>query len=141
MPLSFVVTAGNRHDGPLLPEVLAGVRVRQRRGRARTRPEAVAADKAYSSRSNRGYLRARHIRAVIPERGLRPGAKRRARGPRPQCSTAAYKRRNAVERMFAWLKECRRVATRFEKRADHFLAMVKLAAIRLYLRRYFSDTP
>ena len=139
--MSIVVTAGHRHDGAMLEEVLRGVSVRRRRGRARTRPEAVAADRAYDSRANRTYLRSRGIRAAIPSKRLRAGAKRRARGPKPTCSPAAYRRRNAVERMFSWLKECRRVATRYEKLGARFLAMVQLAAIRLYLRRYFSNTP
>ena len=135
------MTAGHRHDGPVLPVVLAGVRVRRRRGRARTRPEALAADRAYDSRANRAYLRARGIRAAIPSKRVRAGAKRRARGPKPSCSAAAYERRNTVERMFSWLKECRRVCTRFEELGARFLSMVQLAAIKLYLKRYFSDTP
>jgi transposase len=44
-----------------------------------------------------------------------------------------YRRRNAVERLVGWLKEHRRIATRFEKLASSFLAMVQLS----FVRRYF----
>jgi len=50
-----------------------------------------------------------------------------------------YKRRNVIECCVGWLKECRRVATRFEKLAVNFLAIVKVAIIQRYLRIAFSD--
>lgn len=46
-----------------------------------------------------------------------------------------YKSRNVVERCFGVLKELRRVATRYEKTARNYLAMVKLGSIRLFLKR------
>lgn len=51
---------------------------------------------------------------------------------------AAYRRRNVVERVVGYLKECRRVATRYEKLALSYLAMVKLAMIHRCLRLLFS---
>ena len=51
---------------------------------------------------------------------------------------AAYRRRNVIERVVGYLKECRRVATRFEKLALNYLAMVKLAMIDRCLRISFS---
>ena len=48
---------------------------------------------------------------------------------------ASYRRRSIVEQVIGWLKECRRVATRYEKRAIHYLSMVKLAMIGRYLRK------
>ena len=50
----------------------------------------------------------------------------------------AYRKRNVIERVVGWLKECRRVATRYEKLALHYLAMVKLAMIHRCLRISFS---
>lgn len=47
----------------------------------------------------------------------------------------SYKRRGIVEQLIGWLKECRRVATRYEKRGRHFLSMVNLAMIGRYLRK------
>jgi transposase len=46
----------------------------------------------------------------------------------------AYRRRSAVERYVGWLKECRRVGTRFDKLAGSFMALVRLAFIQRYLR-------
>ncbi len=67
-PLSFVLTPGQAADSPRFVPVLEGIKVRGPVGRPRTRPGAVAADKAYSSRANRAYLRRRRIRGVIPEK-------------------------------------------------------------------------
>jgi transposase len=70
-------------------------------GRPRTRPDAVAADKAYSSRANRAYLRKRKIKAVIPEKADQAAnrKKRGSRGGRPVSHDATlYKERNTVER-------------------------------------------
>ncbi|GHB86433.1 hypothetical protein GCM10010306_096670 [Streptomyces umbrinus] len=67
-PLAFTLTPGQAADSPQCVPVLAKVRVRGRAGRPRTRPDAVAGDKAYSSRVNRAHLRERGIKAVIPEK-------------------------------------------------------------------------
>lgn len=67
-PLALVLTAGQAGDSPQFIPALAKVRIRLPVGRPRTRPGAVAADKAYSSRGNRSYLRRRGIKAVIPEK-------------------------------------------------------------------------
>ncbi len=61
-PLSFVLTPGQAADSPQFSAVLARVRVRGPVGRPRTRPGAVAGDKAYSSRVNRAHLRKRKIK-------------------------------------------------------------------------------
>ncbi len=45
-----------------------------------------------------------------------------------------YKQRNLIERFFNKIKHFRRIATRYEKRASNDLAMIKLAAIRIWLR-------
>ncbi|MGG2464094.1 transposase [Streptomyces sp. RGM 3693] len=65
----MLLTAGQAADSPRFIPVLNKVRVRGPAGRPRTRPEAVAGDKAYSSRGNRAYLRKRRIKAVIREKG------------------------------------------------------------------------
>ncbi|MFF3441778.1 transposase [Streptosporangium sp. NPDC002721] len=66
--MSFVLTPGQAGDSPQFRAVLSRIKVRLRVGRPRTLPGAVAADKAYSSRSNRVYLRQRGIKAAIPEK-------------------------------------------------------------------------
>lgn len=120
---------------------MAKISVPQARGRSRNRPDQVVADRAYSSDRIRTYLRSRGIKTTIPEKKLRPGTKRRKKGPHPKFDKQTYKERNVVERLFAWIKECRRIATRFEKRAVNFLAMVNLAFIKIYFKKHFSDTP
>ena len=51
----------------------------------------------------------------------------------------AYKRRSIVEQVIGWMKECRRIGTRFEKLAINFLAMVKLAMIKRALKLVFPN--
>ena len=51
----------------------------------------------------------------------------------------AYRRRHTVEQCVGWIKECRRIATRFEKLAVNFLAMIHLVFIERYLRLLFSN--
>ncbi|MEV8043657.1 transposase [Streptomyces griseoluteus] len=67
-PLAFVLTEGHAADSPQFIPLLRKVRVRGPVGRPRTRPDAVAGDKVYSSCGNRAHLRKRHIKAVIPEK-------------------------------------------------------------------------
>jgi transposase len=76
---------------------------------------------------------------MIPERGLRPGARRRKKGPHHRFDKETYKRRASVEQSTGWVKECRSIATRYEKLAVGFLAMVKLAFVRFYLKKNSSD--
>lgn len=54
--------------------------------------------------------------------------------PRERLNRRKYRGRNVVERCIGWLKESRRVATRYEKLANHYLAMLKLAMIQRSLR-------
>ena len=85
-PLSIVLTAGQRGDSPQFGVVLDGIRVpRLHRGRPRTRPDRVLADKAYTSRANRRDLRRRGIKATIPSKADQDAARRKLRsnGGRP----------------------------------------------------------
>ena len=58
----------------------------------------------------------------------------------PVFDKATYRRRNVVERCIGWLKDRRRLATRFEKLAENFLAMVKLAMLEQLLKALLPDT-
>lgn len=88
------------------------------------------ADKAYA---------ADRIRAAIREKGAVPNIPPKAnRRSKPYFSTWLYRERNLIERFFSKLKHFRRVATRYDKLAENFLAMVQLASMRLWLRVYES---
>jgi transposase len=57
---------------------------------------------------------------------------------RPCFSKTLYRERNQVERFFSKLKHFRSIATRYDKLAENFLAMVELASVRFGLRAYKS---
>jgi transposase len=122
----FVVSAGERHESRFVePLMERGTVKRPGRGRPRLRPNRVAGDKGYSYPRVRRYLRRRGIGAVIPTRA----DQRRS----PRFDRHAYRERNRVERLFNRLKQFRRIATRYEKRAANYLAMLTLGAILLWL--------
>jgi transposase len=135
-PLAALLTPGQQHEGTVCAELLASVRVRTSAGggRPRSRPKLVVADRGYDAGAFRRHLRGRGIRCVISEKRVPAGKRRRRRGRPPAFCGATYRRRNVVERVVGWLKEHRRIATRFEKLASSFLAMVKLSFVRRYLR-------
>ncbi len=116
MPLGALVTAGQSHESKSFEALMDTANIRRRR-----RPTAVAGDKAYSCTRIRAWLSRRGIEAVIPSRSNQP---------RVRISKRKYRGRNVVERCIGWLKWCRRIATRYEKLADSYLAMVKLAMIQ-----------
>ncbi|RKH43181.1 hypothetical protein D7Y23_29765 [Corallococcus sp. AB050B] len=93
-------------------------------GAPRRLPDAVAGDKGYSYDSLRRWCAHHGVQPVIPTRS----DQRRQRSFRH----AAYRKRCRVEHLFNRLKQNRRVATRYEKRAANYLAMVHIAAIRLW---------
>ncbi len=101
-------------------------------GGAQRRPQRLAGDKGYSYDRIRTWLRRHRIEDVIPRRSnQKPGRK--------PLDKVAYRQRNVVERCIGWLKECRRIGTRFEKLGVMFLAMIHMAIIGRYFRCLFSD--
>jgi len=129
VPLAAHITAGEVHESTQFETILNRVRIGRRR-----RPATLAGDKGYSYPRIRQWLRRHAIRAVIPRRTDQHPEDGRVRFDR-----ATYRRRSAVERCVGWLKECRRLATRFDKLAVNFLAMIHLAFIERYLRIAISD--
>ena len=122
LPIRIGLTAGQAHDGPIADQLLdrLGPRI------------IVLADKAYD---------ADRIRTHIEEQGATPNiAAKQNRKWKPCFSKRLYRERNLVERFFNKLKHFRRVATRYDKLAANFLAMVQLASMRLWMRAYESTS-
>jgi transposase len=137
-PLAAIVTAGQANDSPQMIPLLEAVTVaRIGGGRARQHPDRVLADRAYSCRSNRDWLRRKQIKATIPEPADQIANRRRrgARGGRPPAFDAdRYKNRSGIERTIARLKQHRAAATRYDKLAVRYLATVHVAIIINWLR-------
>ncbi|SEB83887.1 Transposase DDE domain-containing protein [Streptomyces sp. PAN_FS17] len=94
------------------------------------------ADKAYSSRANRSYLRRRNIKAVIPEKRDQAANRKKkgSTGGRPVSHDAdLYKERNTVERLINKLKDWRGIATRYEKTSESHLAGLHLRASMIWI--------
>lgn len=132
-PLVMLVGPGQAGDASMFPHVMVQLQVKRRGpGRARTRPDRLRADKAYSSRAIRRHLRQRRIVAVIPEPADQQGHRKRrgSRGGRPvSYDRADYRNRNVVERGFCQVKQWRGLATRYDKLALTYRGGVVLNAI------------
>jgi transposase len=141
----MLVTPGNVNDTTMLAAVLELIAVpRTGRGRPRSRPDRVLADKGYPSRANRSYLAARGIRATIPEKTdqaagrLRRGSKG---GRPPGFDAVAYRQRNTVERCFNRLKQWRGIAMRSDKTVRSYRAGIALAATLIWIKTDLINTP
>jgi len=110
-------------------------RRRKRRGR-RWKPRKLAGDKGYSAQPLRQWLERQNIEPVIPYKDNQAARW----DPATKFDRETYRQRSVVEQCVGWLKEFRRIGTRFEKLAIHFHGMLQLAMIRRYLRLLFSDT-
>ncbi len=110
------MSAGQAHDGQIADRLLDHLGPRT----------IVLADKAYD---------ADRIRELIQDQGATPNIPPKSnRKWKPCFSKRLYRERNLIERFFSKLKHFRRVATRYDKLAANFLAMIQLASIRLWLR-------
>ena len=133
LPLAAELTAGQAHESTQAESVIAWALTYQCREDEDLRvPTKLMGDKGYSVQRVREWLAECGIEPVIARK-----SNERAR-ENESFDVQTYKRRNAIERCVGWLKECRRFATRFEKLAVRFLAMLQLAIIRRYLR--FSNS-
>lgn len=127
LPVTFLLTVGQRNESVMFePLIQQGAVKRAGRGRPRLRPQRVVGDKGYTGQPIRSYLRRRGIGAVIAR-----GDNQSRQGTR--FDRQAYRQRNRIERTFNQLKQFRRIATRYEKQAENYLAMLTIAAILLWL--------
>jgi transposase len=128
-PLHVHVTAGQRHENQALTALLEGVDVVDQDDVPIVYPAKLAGDKGYRANWIDDYLLDLNIQPVIPSKANED------REERPVVfDREAYRQRNVIERLIGWLKESRRVLTRFEKTAKNFVGMIKIAFIQRYLR-------
>lgn len=122
LPIRVLISEGQAWDGRYGEQLLDHLR-----------PGTVLlADRAYDSNE---------LRRQIADRGARPNIP-----PMPQCRThlpfspKLYRKRNLIERFFSKIKHYRAIATRYEKSAENYLAAIKLACVRIWLKYYESVT-
>jgi transposase len=125
------VTAGQDHESTALKPLLEGADecLVDHDGEPVAWPLQLAGDKAYRADWIDEYLLALDIQPVIPTKSNQDQNERLIEFDRD-----AYRQRNIVERLVGWLKESRRIFSRFEKTAKNFRGMIKIAFIRRYLR-------
>ena len=128
------MTAGQVHESTQLESVVARF-IASRKHRRRRKPRKLAADKGYSVQRIRDWLKARGIEPVIPHKDNEHAR----HDPGVSFDKQTYQQRAVVEQCVGWLKEYRRIGTRFEKLAVHFHGMLELAMIRRYLKTLFPD--
>ena len=112
--MKFRLTPGQTHDITQAAPLLEGLTA-----------EHVIADKGYDGDQVLRTIHDQGSQAVIPPKSNR-------KVPRPY-DRQLYRERNHIERLFARLKQCRRIATRYDKTARNFLAFLQLAASMILL--------
>lgn len=112
-PLRFILTGGQVNDCTQALALLDGMT-----------GKAVLADKAYDSRAILERIQKMQAVAVIP-----PTATRKIQR---EYDHQLYRQRNCIERTFRWLKQFRRIATRYDRKAHYFLATLQIAAFAIW---------
>lgn len=126
-----MLSPGQAHESQFALRLLEGIGVQRQNGSMKRRGHTVLADKAYSRHALRNELKNEGIKTVIP----RKSNEKMASDCRSQLDRDVYRNRNVVEHCFGRLKEYRRIATRYDKTARNYLAMVKLGCIRLFYKK------
>ena len=111
-----MLTGGQVHDSQVVDQLL----------HAEHSPVAVAADKAYDSEKVRQQIKDEGALPVIPSRS---NALKKA-----FCPKRIYRRRHKIENFFCWLKDYRRISTRYDKLALNFLAATSLVAALYWVK-------
>ena len=122
LPIRLVITPAQTHDTQTVAELLSHLPAKT----------MLLTDRGYDADAIRQMVAAQGAWANIPPKSNRK---------QPICfSPHLYKARNLVERFFNKIKHSRRIATRYDKLAENYLAALKLVAVRLWLRVYESTT-
>ena len=123
-PLAVYTASASPHEVTLVGETLAQVFTAER-------PERLIGDKAYDSDPLDAELAERGIELIAPHR-----SNRKKPATQDGRKLRRYRRRWKVERLWAWLQNFRRVATRFDFHVENFLGFVHLGCIKILLRCY-----
>ena len=124
----MLISAANVHDSRLLLPLLDSLApVRGSRGRPRSRPEKLHADKAYDQPALRAEVSRRGIKVRIARRGI-------------ESSQRLGRHRWIVEACLSWLLNNRRLVRRYERKAEHFQAFADLGCVLLCYRRWSKVT-
>ena len=122
LPFRFLLTPGQSHDAAAAQILLQELW-----------PDSfVLADKAYDADWIRACIEAQEAVPIIPDRSNRNESH--------AFSPLLYRLRNQIERFFNKIKHFRRIATRYEKLAANYLAMIQLAATRIWLRHQNNES-
>ena len=124
LPLAIYAESAAPHEVRLVEQTLQASFVSRQ-------PDRLIGDKAYDSDPLDKELKEKGIEMIAPH-------KRNRKKPKTQDGRCLrrYKRRWKVERFFAWLQNFRRVATRFDYKAENYLGFVHLGCIVILLRTY-----
>lgn len=123
LPLSLGISGANLHDSQALEPLIRGIPpICSRRGPRRRRPGKLHADKGYDYDGLRRWLRSHHITPPLARKGV-------------ESSQRLGRHRWVVERTVSWLAGCRRLHRRYERKAEHFLGFVGIAAAFICFRR------
>jgi transposase len=122
LPVALGIASGERHETRNVSETLKARFVRPL-------PERLIGDKAYDSDRLDAELAAMGVEMIAPHHP------KRRRKTQDRRALRRYRRRWHVERLFAWLLRFRRLVTRYEAKAENYLALLHLAALVILLRR------
>ena len=128
--MSLAVYPASTHESQTVEAVLAQIRIPQAKRKPRKRIRVLAMDKAFDSTPLRRRLRAKGIRASVPERQYQ---NRRKRGPKPKLHPAS-RTRYQVERLHAWLDNYRALVVRYERKADNYRGLLVFAFLLICIR-------
>lgn len=133
LPIVTGLGPGNEHESRKLIPLLNNLRIKNKSGRPKSRPQCVWADTKYRTLLVLTYLYNRRIRAQIKER-----SNTKPKQGRPKIFLyQQYKRvRSSVERFFGWLKSFRRIQTRYERLASTYLGFIQLGCITILMRLF-----
>jgi transposase len=126
LPLAIAIAEGSKHDISLTDRTLDAAFLDDF-------PPKLIGDKAWDSgKLKERLLKERNIELIAPVRGGKRPGKRKQDGR----AFRRYQRRWVVERLFAWMKQFRRVATRWDRKADNYLGFAQLACVVILLRSF-----